>query len=92
MGLSLHSQWRFAVSNTKSLCSQRKEFNLMLDEFLERVGYDREKHEDPHPLGWPRPAGIGATTLAIQAKMTHTFWRYFCTEGKNKLNDYNNAH
>ncbi|CAJ0591599.1 unnamed protein product [Cylicocyclus nassatus] len=37
----------------------RKEFNLMIEDFLSRVGYDREVNRDPQPLAWPRPAGIG---------------------------------
>ncbi|CAJ0599153.1 unnamed protein product [Cylicocyclus nassatus] len=32
----------------------RKEFNLMCDDFIARVGYDKEKNLDPQPLSWPR--------------------------------------
>ncbi|CAJ0599084.1 unnamed protein product [Cylicocyclus nassatus] len=42
----------------------RKEFNLMCDDFIARIR--QGKNLDPQPLSWPRPAGIGAKTMAIQ--------------------------
>ncbi|CAJ0589787.1 unnamed protein product [Cylicocyclus nassatus] len=72
--------------------SQKKDFNIVLDELLVILGYDKEREHDYQPLSWPRPAGVGAVYYAIQAKMTYNFWQFFCKSGKNRLNEYNAAH
>ncbi|CAJ0606860.1 unnamed protein product [Cylicocyclus nassatus] len=72
--------------------SMRKELSLMLEDFVVIVGYDKDRERDYNPLSWPRPAGIGASTMCLQAKVTYKFWRYFTSLGKTKLGEYNREH
>ncbi|CAJ0591317.1 unnamed protein product [Cylicocyclus nassatus] len=68
----------------------RKDFDQMLEDILKLVGYDR--NDDRHPLTWPRPCGIGASTMGIMAKTSYTFWKWLTTNGKDVLRKYNLDH
>ncbi|EYC36292.1 hypothetical protein Y032_0912g3009 [Ancylostoma ceylanicum] len=66
----------------------RKDFNMMVSGILKILKYDASVENDPYPMSWPRPSGIGHA-LAISVKVSPTFWRWFSTTGKLRLNEYN---
>ncbi|RCN26603.1 hypothetical protein ANCCAN_27670 [Ancylostoma caninum] len=72
--------------------SYKKDFKQMIEEFLTNIGYDKEAMHDYTPLSWVRPAGIGATLMALTAKTTYTFWTWYTDVGRNKLAEYNSVH
>ncbi|EYB88000.1 hypothetical protein Y032_0254g308 [Ancylostoma ceylanicum] len=67
----------------------RKEFNMMVSDILKILKYDASAENDPYPMSWPRPSGIGHALMAISVKVSPTFWRWFSTTGKLRLNEYN---
>ncbi|EYC20955.1 hypothetical protein Y032_0020g152 [Ancylostoma ceylanicum] len=52
-------------ANTNIPNSMRKDFDSMLEDLIDSLGYDRATQNDWWPLTWPRPAGLGAKTMAI---------------------------
>ncbi|EYC20954.1 hypothetical protein Y032_0020g152 [Ancylostoma ceylanicum] len=53
----------------------RKDFDSMLEDLIDSLGYDRATQNDWWPLTWPRPAGLGAKTMAITFDPVILAWR-----------------
>ncbi|CAJ0597139.1 unnamed protein product [Cylicocyclus nassatus] len=52
----------------------KKNFDVLIEDIQRILGYDAQ--DDRHPMGWPRPCGIGSNTFAISVKATYAFWRW----------------
>ncbi|CAJ0607496.1 unnamed protein product [Cylicocyclus nassatus] len=68
----------------------KKNFDVLIEDIQRILGYDA--HDDRHPMGWPRPCGIGSNTFAISVKATYAFWRWYTGIGKEVLKEYNKKH
>ncbi|RCN26096.1 hypothetical protein ANCCAN_28184 [Ancylostoma caninum] len=66
---------------------RKKPFDRILQELaVDILKYPREK---PIAFSWPTAAGMTGNILAIRAKISYDFWRFFITEGRGLLAEYN---
>ncbi|WKY01078.1 hypothetical protein Q1695_015238 [Nippostrongylus brasiliensis] len=45
--------------------------------------------ERPSPFSWPTQAGRTRSGIALRARVTYDFWRYFMKTGRKHLDAYN---
>ncbi|KAL6724037.1 hypothetical protein Aduo_018971 [Ancylostoma duodenale] len=62
-----------------------------LDRLLDDFARDILKYPSEHatPFSWPTGAGFYGNHLAIRARMSYHFWKYFMQEGRKHLYEYN---
>ncbi|KAL6723329.1 hypothetical protein Aduo_018346 [Ancylostoma duodenale] len=62
-----------------------------LDKLLEDFARDilRYPTEFPHPFSWPTTAGFAGNCTAIKTRMSYNFWKFFMSEGRKTLYEYN---
>ncbi|KAL6726422.1 hypothetical protein Aduo_016677 [Ancylostoma duodenale] len=66
---------------------RKKPFDRILQELaVDILKYPKEK---PIAFSWPTAAGMTGNILAIRAKISYDFWRFFITEGRGLLAEYN---
>ncbi|CAJ0591370.1 unnamed protein product [Cylicocyclus nassatus] len=49
------------------------------------------KYTHGSPFSWPVPAGNQGGLLAIRARITYDFWKFFMQDGRKNLYEYNNT-
>ncbi|CAJ0591083.1 unnamed protein product [Cylicocyclus nassatus] len=62
-----------------------------LDRLLEDFTSDILKYTHGSPFSWPVPAGNQGGLLAIRARITYDFWKFFMQDGRKNLYEYNNT-
>ncbi|CAJ0589689.1 unnamed protein product [Cylicocyclus nassatus] len=62
-----------------------------IDRLLEDFATDILKYNKPQPFSWPVPAGTHGGLLAIRARITYEFWKFFMSEGRKTLYEYNST-
>ncbi|CAJ0594369.1 unnamed protein product [Cylicocyclus nassatus] len=62
-----------------------------MDKLLEDLSTDiiRYPTSKGAAFSWPAPAGISGGILAIRARVTYDFWKFFMMEGRKNLYEYN---
>ncbi|CAJ0591301.1 unnamed protein product [Cylicocyclus nassatus] len=65
----------------------KRSFDRVLLDFSNNIlKYPKDK---PIAFSWSTAAGISKEITAIRAKITYDFWRFFLTEGRQHLAEYN---
>ncbi|CAJ0592741.1 unnamed protein product [Cylicocyclus nassatus] len=65
---------------------KRKMDNLLEDLSTDIIRYPTSKGA---AFSWPAPAGISGGILAVRARVTYAFWKFFMMEGRKNLYEYN---
>ncbi|CAJ0600803.1 unnamed protein product [Cylicocyclus nassatus] len=66
---------------------RRRPLDYVLKEFGEDVLKVPETIKEW--FSWPAPAGTKGSSVAIRAKITYPFWKFFINEGRKNLSEYN---
>ncbi|VDL75695.1 unnamed protein product [Nippostrongylus brasiliensis] len=66
--------------------SLKKNFKVLLREFLEELEYRETDKEEA--LTWPSMIGSHGSTFGVRVKMSFKFWNWYKTQGGSNLGKY----